>query len=168
MKKLLIFALILSLTGCKSENKGNYTPKEETSENDTTNDTKETIAKNEYGYMNENELGTYEIIFNGEKTFTVNDNYLIDMLALEFDEELMIDTTDYTTPHLSGEFRYSYGGKDYVTKLNEINIGFFYTADSGRDFFQIDVEGNQIRYWLYSKGKAELVINKIWRFVPNE
>ena len=34
MKKLLIFGLILCLTGCKSENEGNYTPKQETVEND--------------------------------------------------------------------------------------------------------------------------------------
>jgi hypothetical protein len=163
MKKLLIIALILSLTGCKSENDGNYTPKEEMSKIEQIYKPK-TIIKNEYGQMNER--GTYELIYNDEISFQVNDDYLVDRFALEFGFPLQL--VHYENCHLTGEFRYSYGGDNYVVKLNEIDIGFFYMADSGKDFFQIDVEGNQIRYWLYSKGKAELVINKIWRFVPNE
>ena len=163
MKKLLIIALILSLTGCKSENKGNYTPKEETSKIEQIYEP-ETIIKNEYGQMNEQ--GTYELIYDDEISFQVNDDYLIDRFALEFGFPLQL--VRYENCHLTGEFRYSYGGDNYVVKLNEIDIGIFYMADSGKDFFQIDVEGNQIRYWLYSKGKAELVINKIWRFVPME
>lgn len=162
MKKLLIIALILGLTGCKSENKGNYNPKEEMSEIEQIYEPK-TIIKNEYGQMNEQ--GTYELIYDDEISFQVNDDYLIDRFALEF--EFPLQLVHYENCHLSGEFRYSYGGDNYVVKLNEIDIGIFYMADSGKDFFQIDVEDNQIRYWLYSKGKAELVINKIWRFVPN-
>lgn len=160
MKKLLIIALILSLTGCKSENKGNYTPKEETSEIEQIQEPK-TIIKNEYGYMDSN-FGTYDLIYNGELKFEVDNDYLIDMFAIKFEEPLFADS-EIGTAHIAGEFRYD----NYIVKLNTIEADFFYMADSGKDFFQIDVEGNQIRYWLYSKGKAELVINKIWRFVPN-
>lgn len=165
MKILLIIALILSLTGCKSENKGNYTPKEETSGIEQIYEPK-TIIDNEYGQMNSN-FGTYELIYNGELKFQVDNDYLIDMFAIKFEEELFANS-EIGTAHIEGEFRYEYQGNNYITKLNTIEANFFYMADSGKDFFQIDVEGNQIRYWLYSKGKAELVINKIWRFVPNE
>lgn len=165
MKKLLIIALILGLTGCESENKGNYTPKEETSEIEQIQEPK-TIIKNEYGYM-DSRLGNYEIIYNGELKLEVDNSYLIDMTAISFEEDLYANS-EIGTAHIAGEFRYSYGGDNYIVKLNTIEANFFYMADSGKDFFQIDVESNQIRYWLYSKGKAELVINKIWRFVPNE
>ena len=161
MKKLLIIALILSLTGCKSENKRNYTPKEETSEIEQIQEPK-TIIKNEYGQMDSN-FGTYELIYNGELKFEVDNDYLIDMFAIKFEEPLFANS-EIGTAHIEGEFRYD----NCIVKLNTIEANFFYMADSGKDFFQIDVEGNQIRYWLYSKGKAELVINKIWRFVPNE
>lgn len=165
MKKLLIIALILCLTGCKSESKGNYTPKEETSEIEQIYEPK-TIIKNIYGNMN-SKFGTYELIYNGEMNFEVDDHYLTNMFAVEFEEPLFADS-EIGTAHISGEFRYSYGKDNYITKLNTIEANIFYMTDSGKDFFQIDVEGNQIRYWLYSKGKAELVINKIWRFVPTE
>ena len=165
MKKLLIIALILCLTGCKSENKGNYTPKEETSEIEQIYEP-ETIIENEYGQM-DSEFGTYELIYNGELKFEVDNDYLIDMFAIKFEEPLYANS-EIGTAHIEGEFRYSYGGDNHIVKLNTIEANFFYMADSGKDFFQIDVEGNQIRYWLYSKGKAELVINKIWRFVPME
>lgn len=165
MKLLLIFVLLFGLTGCNN----NDTKKDTI--NDTINDTKEqeekepeTITLNEYGSMNQNHRGYYNLIFEGEKTFTVNDDYLIDMFALEFDEDINIDTEE--TAHLSGEFRYTYGGKNYVTKLNEINIGFFHMGEGGKDFFQIDVKGNQIRYWLYSTDNATLIIRKIWSFTP--
>lgn len=168
MKKLLIFILLFSLVGCKNTNNTNLNK----NNNDTTNDTKEetpnneieTITLNEYGYMNEKNQGYYKLIYNDEITFNVNDDYLIDMFALEFEEKLNV--VHYETCHLSGEFRYTYNNKNYITKLNEINIGFFYMGKSGKDFFQIDVEDNQIRYWMYSKGKATLTINKIWKFVP--
>lgn len=161
MKKLLIIALILSLTGCKSENKGNYTPKEETSKIEQIYEPK-TIIENEYGQMDSN-FGTYELIYNGELRFEVDNDYLIDMFAIKFEEPLFANS-EIGTAHIEGEFRYD----NHIVKLNTIEANFFYMADSGKDFFQIDVEGNQIRYWLYSKGKAELVINKIWRFVPME
>lgn len=163
MKKLLIFGLILCLTGCKSENEGNYTPKQETVENEQIYEPK-TIVKNEYGQMNEK--GYYDLIYDNKISFEVNDDYLTNEYALSFDYPL--EVVDYEGCHLSGEFKYTYNGDNYVVKLNQVNIGFFYMGESGNDFFQIVVKDNQIRYWLYSKGKAELVINKIWRFVPTE
>ena len=171
MKKILIFILLFSLVGCKNTNNTNLNKNNNDTTNDTLNDTKEdkpqeiqTITLNEYGYMNETNQGYYELIYNDEITFNVNDDYLIDMFALEFEEKLNV--VHYETCHLSGEFRYTYNNKNYITKLNEINIGFFYMGESGKDFFQIDVKDNQIRYWMYSKGKATLTINKIWKFVP--
>lgn len=167
MKKLLIFILLFSLVGCKNESSDTQS----NTQNDIQSDTQEekpqemeTITLNEYGYMNETNQGYYELIYNDEITFNVNDDYLIHMFALEFEEKLNV--VHYETCHLSGEFRYTYNNKNYITKLNEINIGFFYMGESGKDFFQIDVEDNQIRYWMYSKGKATLTINKIWKFVP--
>lgn len=167
MKKLLIFILLFSLVGCKNESSDTQS----NTQNDIQSDTQEekpqemeTITLNEYGYMNETNQGYYELIYNDEITFNVNDDYLIDMFALEFEEKLNV--VHYETCHLSGEFRYTYNNKNYITKLNEINIGFFYMGESGKDFFQIDVKDNQIRYWMYSKGKATLTINKIWKFVP--
>lgn len=161
MKKLLIIALILSLTGCKSENKGNYTPKEETSEIEQIQEPK-TIIENEYGYM-DSEFGTYELIYNGEMKFEVDNDYLIDMFAIKFEEPLYANS-EIGTAHIEGEFRYD----NCVVKLNTIEANFFYMGESGKDWFQISVKHNEIKYWLYSKSKAELVINKIWRFVPNE
>ena len=168
MKKLLIFILLFALVGCKDTNinknnnqnniNNNQNNKEESSQEI------ETIIDNEYGYMNETNQGYYELIYDDEITFEVNNDYLVDRFALEFDFPLNV--VHYETCHLSGEFRYTYAGNNYITKLNEINIGFFYMGESGKDFFQIDVEDNQIRYWMYSKGKATLTINKIWKFVP--
>lgn len=171
MKKLLIFILLFSLVGCKNTNNSNNNNNTNINNNDNTqNNNKEELPKietlnlNVYGYMDEIENGYYELIYDDEITFEVNNDYLIDRFALEFDFPLNV--VHYETCHLSGEFRYTYNNKNYITKLNEINIGFFYMGESGKDFFQIDVEDNQIRYWMYSKGKATLTINKIWKFMP--
>ena len=97
MKKLLIFGLILCLTGCKSENKGNYNPKQETVDNEQIYEPKTTII-NEYGYMNEK--GRYELVYDDEIKFKVKDNYLTNEFALEF--ELPLQLVDYEGCHLSG------------------------------------------------------------------
>ena len=164
MKKLLIIALILSLTGCKSENKGNYTPKEETSKIEQIYEPKE-IVKEIYGYMNKQEFGEYELIFDDEIVVSVNKGYDTYDPLLEFDYK--INTSQHETAHLTGEFRYEQNNTTTIIKLNEIDIGYYYQENSNY-FFHIVVVENEIRYWLYSpNGKATLTINKIWRFVPN-
>ena len=164
MKKIIALLMLFALTGCNTNN--NEKTALPTTSNEIVNveQEKETITLNEYGFMNENNVGYYELIYNDEISFEVNNDYLTNEFALEFDRELIL--VDYETCHLSGEFRYSYDNKDYVVKLNEINIGFFYMGVGGENFFQIDVKRKQIRYWLYSKGNATLVINKVWRYVP--
>ena len=169
MKKLLIFILLFSLVGCKNTNNSNNNNNSNINSNTQNNNKEEsqeleTITLNEYGYMNEKNQGYYELIHDNKISFEVDNDYLTNVLALEFDEK--INVVDYETAHLSGEFRYTYNNKNYIVKLNEINIGFFYMGNGGNDFFQIVVKDNQIRYWMYSKGKATLIINKIWKFVP--
>lgn len=169
MKKLLIFILLFSLVGCKNTNNSNNNNNSNINSNTQNNNKEEsqeleTITINEYGYMNEKNQGYYELIHDNKISFEVNNDYLTNVAALQFDEK--INVADYETAHLSGEFRYTYNNKNYIVKLNEINIGFFYMGNGGNDFFQIVVKDNQIRYWLYSKGKATLTINKMWKFVP--
>lgn len=170
MKKLLIFILLFSLVGCKNTNNSNNNNNSNINSNTQNNNKEEspqeleTITINEHGYMNEKNQGYYELIQDNKISFEVNNDYLTNVVALQFDEK--INVVDYETAHLSGEFRYTYNNKNYIVKLNEINIGFFYMGNGGNDFFQIVVKDNQIRYWLYSKGKATLTINKIWKFVP--
>lgn len=165
MKKLLIITLILSLAGCKRENVVNYTIENENLKDEEVYVPK-TIVKNYNGSMDNQLYGEYVLIYDDEITFEVNKRYLVDMGALRFDFPLNV--VNYEGCHLSGEYRYTYKGDNYIVKLNEIRIGHFYNAEEGGNFFHLVVEDNEIRYWLYSKGKAELVINKIWRFVPNE
>ena len=167
MKKLLIIALILSLTGCKNDteikrqNESNINVFEEKEE--PTYIPKE-IVNEIHGEMNGE--GLYEVIYEGEKTLSVDKRYMIDETALIF--SFPIEIGEKGMSHLSGEFRYTHNRDNYILKLDKICIDFFYMGVGGENFFHITVKDNQIRYWLYSKGKAELVINKIWRFVPNE
>lgn len=169
MKKLLILIMLFSLVGCKNTNNSSNNNNSNINNNTQNNNKEEsqeleTVTINEYGYMNEKNQGYYELIHDNKISFEVNNDYLTNVVALQFDEK--INVVDYETAHLSGEFRYTYNNKNYIVKLNEINIGFFYMGNGGNDFFQIVVKDNQIRYWLYSKGKATLTINKIWKFIP--
>lgn len=162
-KVALVILLIFGITGCEKKH-DDYEPKIEI-ENDNKEEHQETktITENLYGHMRED--ARYDLVYDGELVLQNNGIYLINILALEFEEEFI--SNDYATPHFSGKYIYSYGGKNYVVNLDRVTIGFFYRGKDGKSFFEINAEGKQIRYWLKGGSGTKLVINKIWRFVPN-
>ena len=165
MKIALIIALLLGMVGCSKKEEPKRPQVQQKEEQKEESPKIETVILNEYGHMT-SELGTYELIFDGEILLEVDDNYIIDHVAFEYDEEFFADS-NIGTVHIEGLFTYSCG-KFYMTNLNTIEADFFYMGEGGGDFFQFDVKGNQIRYWLYSTGQANLRIYKIWRFIPYE
>lgn len=165
MKLILIIALLFGMVGCSKKEEPTK-PQPEIKEEEPEESPKiETVVLNEYGYM-DSELGTYELIYDGEILLEVDDDYIIDRLAFEYDEDFYANS-EIGTVHIEGLFTYSCN-KYYMTYLNTIEANIFHMGEGGEDFFQLDVEGNQIRYWLYSTGQANLRIYKIWRFIPNE
>lgn len=165
MKIFLIFIFLCGIFGCTKKDEPAKSPPEIKEEEIEKKVEKETVISYEYGYM-DSEFGTYELIYDGEILLEVDDDYIIDRLAFEYEEDFFANS-EIGTVHIEGLFTYSCN-KYYMTYLNTIEANFFYMGEGGDDFFQLDVKGNQIRYWLYSTGQANLRIYKIWKFIPNQ
>jgi hypothetical protein len=165
MKLILILALLFGMVGCSKKEEPSKPQEEEKEETKEESRPIKTIVLNEFGHM-DSELGIYELIFDGELRFKVDDDYLMNILAFEYEEPLF-SNGEIGTVHIEGDFVYSHNNV-YLTHLNKIEGNFFYMGEGGDDFFQLNIVDNKITYSMYSTGQAVLKIYKIWRFIPNE
>lgn len=169
MKLLVILTLLFSLAGCSynssDKNSDIAVSDKEDKKEETEEVQPEVVYLTENGSMSETAIGSYELVFDGEKEFKVHKDYIIDRVAIEFDPETI--NLDWNA-HLSGEFRYTYAGKEYIVTLNTITIGFYYMGKGGNDSLEINTEGNVLSYWMRSTDDATFIINKVWQFVPFE
>lgn len=149
----MILTGAILLVGCtKQEDNNKYTSSKTQESEKEEPKQQETIYLTEHAQMEEKKQ--YNIIFDGELKLEVKNDYIIDHVAMTFENDEPVQYRDRS--YIDGEFRYG----NYVVKLDTITSGYYYMGVGAKDSFQLEFKDNQLRYWLRSN--ATLIINKIY------